>query len=144
MFDRYTEPAHRALFFARYEMSALGAIEIGAEHLLLGLLREGIGLVGSILDEVHLPREAVRRAIEESATFHERIPMSVEVPFDATAQAVLGAAAEEADRLLHDHIGTEHLLLGILRIADSPAAAILTRHGLRLSEARQSLARLTG
>lgn len=143
MFERYTESARRALFFARYEVSALGAIEIGSEHLLLGLLREAKGLAGSILDEARVSREAIRRAIEESATFLETLPASTEVPMAPAAQAVLQAAAEEADRLLHGYIGTEHLLLGILRVDDSPAAALLTRHGLRLDDARQTLARLS-
>ena len=144
MFERYTESARRALFFARYEVSALGATQIDSEHLLLGLLRADEGLVGGIFAQAHLSHDAIRRDIEQSGTFREMIPTSVEVRFAGGAQAVLRAAAEEADRLLHGYIGTEHLLLGLLRVEDSTAAAVLSRYGLRLADVRQQVASLSG
>lgn len=145
MFERYTESARRALFFARYEVSELGAAEIRSEHLLLGVLRENAGIAGGILAAAHVVPDAIRRELEQrSEAPREKIPTSVEVPFAGEAQTVLKAAAEEADRLLHAYIGAEHFLLGILRVEDCAAAAILSRHGLRLQDVRQKVASLSG
>src|SRR5687768_1978100 len=99
MFERYTESARRALFFARYEVSALGAVEIGPEHLLLGLLRDLRGLVGQILAKSNVSYADIRRDVEQVASADFNMPTSTEVPFTPEAQASLQAAAEEADRL---------------------------------------------
>jgi len=144
MFERYTESARRALYFARYEVSQFGATQIGSEHLLLGLIRETEGLVGGLLAEAKVSREALRADIERISAVGEKIATSVEVPFGAETQAVLRAAAEEADRLSHAYIGTEHLLLGLLRVEDSKAASVLTSHGLRLDDVRRTLVALLG
>lgn len=139
MFERYTESARRALFFARYEVSHLGATSIETEHLLLGLLREGQGLVARILAPLS---ENIRRDIEARSVFQEKIATSVEVPFSAETKRVLTFAAEEADRLLHNYIGTEHLLLALLREGNSVAGSILMTHGLRLNEVRLQIVNL--
>src|SRR6478736_6662743 len=115
MFERYTERARRVLFFARYEASQLGSISIETEHLLLGLIREGKGLTSRIFARSHLSLENIRKEIEGRTVFREKVSTSVEIPFSAETKRVLQFAAEEADRLLHNYIGTEHLLLGILR-----------------------------
>src|SRR5678810_1458327 len=119
MFERYTERARRVLFFARYEASQLGSISIETEHLLLGLIREGKGLTSRIFARSHLSLENIRKDIEGRTVFREKVSTSVEIPFSADTKRVLQFAAEEADRLLHTYIGTEHLLLGILREAVS-------------------------
>src|SRR5574339_283205 len=115
MFERYTERARRVLFFARYEASQLGSISIETEHLLLGLIREGKGLTSRIFARSHLSLESIRKEIEGRTVFREKVSTSVEIPFSAETKRVLQFAAEEADRLLHNYIGTEHLLLGIVR-----------------------------
>lgn len=143
MFERYTESARRTLFFARYEVSALGATQIEPGHLLLGLLREPEGLVGRILAAAHVSLASIRREVE-GIPARETISTSVEIPFASAAQAVLQAAAEEAERLLHSYIGTEHLLLGLLRVEDSPAATILVRYGLRLDAVREQVRNASG
>jgi hypothetical protein len=125
MFERYTERARRVLFFARYEASQLGSISIETEHLLLGLIREGKGLTSRIFARSHLSLENIRKEIEGRTVFREKVSTSVEIPFSAETKRVLQFAAEEADRLLHNYIGTEHLLLGILREERSVAASIL-------------------
>src|ERR671912_325283 len=125
MFERYTERARRVLFFARYEASQLGSISIETEHLLLGLFREGKGLTSRIFARSHLSLESIRKEIEGRTVFREKVSTSVEIPFSAETKRVLQFAAEEADRLLHNYIGTEHLLLGILREERSVAASIL-------------------
>src|SRR5215208_5168696 len=136
MFERYTERARRVLFFARYEASQLGSISIETEHLLLGLIREGKGLTSRIFARSHLSLENIRKEIEGRTVFREKVSTSVEIPFSAETKRVLQAAAEEADRLLHNYIGTEHLLLGILREERSVAASILMEKGMRLNTVR--------
>ena len=139
MFERYTERARRVLFFARYEASQLGSISIVTEHLLLGLIREGKGLTSRIFARSHLSLENIRKEIEGRTVFREKVSTSVEIPFSAETKRVLQCAAEEADRLLHNYIGTEHLLLGILREERSVAASILMEKGMRLNTVRPSI-----
>src|SRR5919106_749918 len=142
MFERYTERARRVLFFARYEASQLGSISIETEHLLLGLIREGKGLTSRIFARSHLSLENIRKDIEGRAVFREKVSTSVEIPFSAETKRVLQYAAEEADRLLHNYIGTEHLLLGILREERSVAATILMEKGMRLNTVREDIVAL--
>src|SRR5678809_1356957 len=142
MFERYTERARRVLFFARYEASQLGSVSIETEHLLLGLIREGKGLTSRIFARSHLSLENIRKEIEGRTVFREKVSTSVEIPFSAETKRVLGFAAEEADRLLHNYIGTEHLLLGILREERSVAASILMEKGMRLHTVREDIVQL--
>jgi ATP-dependent Clp protease ATP-binding subunit ClpC len=142
MFERYTERARRVLFFARYEASQLGSISIETEHLLLGLIREGKGLTSRIFARSHLSLEQIRKEIEGRTVFREKVSTSVEIPFSAETKRVLQFAAEEADRLLHNYIGTEHLLLGILREERSVAATILMEKGMRLTGVREDIVQL--
>ncbi len=142
MFERYTERARRVLFFARYEASQLGSISIETEHLLLGLIREGKGLTSRIFARSHLSLETIRKEIEGRTVFREKVSTSVEIPFSTETKRVLQHAAEEADRLLHNYIGTEHLLLGILREDRSVAASILSEKGMRLSTVREDIVQL--
>ena len=142
MFERYTERARRVLFFARYEASQLGSISIETEHLLLGLIREGKGLTSRIFPRSHLSLDSIRKDIEGRTVFREKVSTSVEIPFSAETKRVLQYAAEEADRLLHNYIGTEHLLLGILREERSVAATILMEKGMRLHAVREDIVQL--
>ena len=142
MFERYTERARRVLFFARYEASQLGSISIEIEHLLLGLIREGKGLTSRIFARSHLSLENIRKEIEGRTIFREKVSTSVEIPFSTETKRVLQYSAEEADRLLHNYIGTEHLLLGILREERSVAASILTERGMRLNTVREDIVQL--
>jgi ATP-dependent Clp protease ATP-binding subunit ClpC len=137
MFERFTEPARRILFFARYEASQLGSLSIESEHLLLGLMREGKGVAARVLGA--LPLETIRRDIEQRTGFREKVSESVEIPFSAEAKRMLSHGAEEADRLLANHIGPEHLLLGLLREKGSLAAETLARHGLEFESVRQKI-----
>jgi enamine deaminase RidA (YjgF/YER057c/UK114 family) len=137
MFERFTERARRALFFARYEATQLGAVSIETEHLLLGLIRESKGVAGLIFARSDLSLDLIRIGIERSAIFREKTPLSTEIPFSAELKQVLQYAAAEADRLQHDHIGAEHLLLGILREEKSVAASILVEKGMDLAAVRE-------
>ena len=142
MFERYTERARRVLFFARYEASQLGSITIETEHLLLGLIREGKGLTSRLFARSRLALDEVRKEIEARTVFREKVSTSVEIPFSAETRRALQASAEEADRLMHPHIGTEHLLLGILREERSLAAMILGEKGMRLQAVREDVVAL--
>jgi len=142
MFERYTERARRVLFFARYEASQLGSVSIETEHLLLGLIREGKGLTSRIFARSEVVLDSIRKEIEGRTVLREKVSTSVDIPFSSETKRALQYAAEEADRLLHTYIGTEHLLLGILREDRSLAAAILMEKGLRLHSVRDDVVSL--
>ena len=142
MFERYTEKARRVIFFARYEASQFGSPYIETEHLLLGLLREDKALTNRFLRS-HASVESIRKQIEGHTTIREKVSTSVDLPLSNECKRVLAYAAEEAERLSHRHIGTEHLLLGLLREEKCFAAEILHERGLRLSTIREELARTT-
>ncbi len=144
MFERYTEKARRVIFFARYEASQFGAPAIEPEHLLLGLMREDKTLTARFLARAQASLEAIRKDIEGRAPMREKISTSVELPLAPETKRVLAYAHEESDRLQHRHIGTEHLLLGLLREERSMAAEILFERGLRLAAVREEVARATG
>ncbi len=140
MFERYTEKARRVIFFARYEASQFGSLYIETEHLLLGLLREDKALTNRFLRS-HASIESIRKQIEGRTTIREKVSTSVDLPLSQECKRVLAYAAEEAERLSHKHIGTEHLLLALLREEKSFAAEILHDRGLRLSTIREELSR---
>ena len=140
MFERYTEKARRVIFFARYEASQFGSPYIETEHLLLGVLREDKALTYRFLRS-HGSVEMIRRQIEAHTTIREKVSTSVDLPLSNECKRVLTYAAEEAERLSHKHIGTAHLLLGLLREEKCFAAEILHERGLRLSTIREELAR---
>jgi len=139
MFERYTEKARRAIFFARYEASQFGSPYIETEHLLLGLLREDKALTYRFL-----PRgssENIRNEVESHSTVREKTPTSIDLPLSDESKRALEYGAEEADRLGHKHIGTEHLVMGLLREKKCFAAQLLNDHGLRLEAMREDLSR---
>jgi len=141
MFERYTEKARRAVFFARFEASQFGSPQIEPEHLLLGLLREDKALVARLpLPQASM--ESIRKQIEARTTIREKVPTSVDLPLSLECKRVLAYAAEEAEQLSHKHIGTEHMLLGLLREEKCFAAEILQGYGLRLSTIREELSHL--
>ncbi len=140
MFERYTEKARRVIFFARYEASQFGSPYIETEHLLLGLLREDKQLANRFLRS-HAAVDSIRKQIEGHTTVREKVSTSVDLPLSHECKRVLAYGAEEAERLSHKHIGTEHLLLGLLREEKCFAAEILHERGLRLSTIREELQR---
>jgi len=140
MFEKYTEKARRVIFFARYETSQLGARRIETEHVLLGLLREDKALSSRFFPHAEAALESIRRQIESRSSVREKISTSVELPLSDESKRVLTFAAEEADRLMCNYIGTEHILLGLLREEKSLASEILYENGLRLSRVREELA----
>src|SRR5262249_53827349 len=114
MFERYTERARRVIFFGRYEASQFGSHTIETEHLLLGLIREDKNLTNRFVAQSSAA-EGIRAAVEQRSTIHEKVSTSIDLPLSNECKRILAYAAEEASALQHRHIGTEHLLLGILR-----------------------------
>src|SRR5512138_900459 len=139
MFERYTERARRVIFFARYEASQLGSGAIETEHVLLGLLREGKGLTSRLFSKGHLSMDQIRKEVEARSPERAKVSTSVEIPLSAESKRVLGYAAEEAERMLHNYIGTEHILLGLMREEHSVAASILGEKGMRLASVREDI-----
>jgi uncharacterized protein (TIGR03435 family) len=142
LFERFTERARRVLFFAREEASELGSIRIDTEHLLLGLIRGGKGLTNRLFADAGIALDDIRQEVLRRVPARSETSTSPEIRFSAAAQRVLQHSAEEADRLLHDYLGTEHLLLGLLSEEGSVAADVLTSRGLRLDRVREHIVKL--
>jgi Clp amino terminal domain, pathogenicity island component len=135
MFERYTEKARRTIFFGRYEASQFGSAYIETEHLLLGLLREDKELANAFLGS-RAAVESIRRQIERHTAPREKVATSVDLPLSHECKRVLAYGAEEAERVNHKHIGTAHLLLGVLREEKCFAAQLLHEKGLTLESVR--------
>lgn len=137
MFERYTEKARRVVFFARREASQFGSGDaIAPEHLLLGLLRESTPAVSGLFK---VPLETIRQEVEASFKERPNVPVSVTLPLAVEGKRVLDLAVEESQRLGKSHIGIEHLLLGLLRADETPAAAILGKNALMIEEVRTQI-----
>ncbi len=143
VFERYTERARRGLFYARYEASAIGGRAIDPEHILLGLLRESQGVTSEIFARSGIVVSTVRQAIESSISPRDRLPTSVELPFTVETQHILQSAAREADLLGHNHVGSEHLLLGFLCGPQSLARLLLEEHGMDFDMVRNEIIQLS-
>src|SRR5512146_619236 len=137
MFEKYNEKARRALFFARYEASKLGSKVIESEHLLLGILREGEDIIKEIFSRFNVKPEDVRREVEGDRIFVERISSTAELPLSEESKKILAYASHEAESMMHPYVGTEHLLIGILRVDTCLAGRILTNRGMNLYGMRE-------
>ncbi len=138
MFERYTEKARRTIFFARYEASQFGRSYIETEHLLLGLFREDKALASQVLAS-YANLEAIRQSIAQRTKTGLKVATSVDLPLSQESKHVLVLAAEESERMNHEHIGTPHLLLGLLREEKSLAAQLLREQGLTLDSLRDQV-----
>ncbi len=139
MFEKFNEKARRALFFARYEASKLGSRVIESEHVLLGILREGEEMVGELLRRFHIRADDLRREIEGERVFVERISSTAELPLSEESKKILAYAAHEAESMLHPAVGSEHLLVGILRVDNCLAMRILVQHGFDVYSLREEV-----
>ena len=124
MFERYTENARRVIFHARYEASQFGSPYIETEHLLLGAIRDK-SLVHQLFRKQPAAIAEIRNKIESVTVVRERISTSVDLPLSNECMRILAYAAEEAERAADRHIGTEHLLAGMLREEGCFAANLL-------------------
>jgi len=138
MFERYTEPARRVIFFSRYMAVQTGSPEIETEHLLLGLLRADMVLARRFLGSPWVA-EQVWREVEDKKPVRPPIPPEVDLKLSPEAKHVLRLAADEAEQFSSKKIRTEHLLLGLLREEGCFAAELLNGHGVHLASTRQEL-----
>jgi len=138
MFERYTEKAKRTIYFGRHEASEFGSPSIESEHLLLGILREDKSLANAFLHS-HSAVDSIRKQVEGNTVIRERVPTSVDMPLSTECRRILIYAADEAEKLSHKFIGTEHLFLGVLREQDCFAASLLRECGISLEMARQQI-----
>ncbi|MEU8175063.1 Clp protease N-terminal domain-containing protein [Microbispora hainanensis] len=128
MFEKFTDRARQVIVLSQNEARALGHNSIGTEHILLGLLREGGGLAAQVLTSLGLNLEDARLRVKETVG-QGRSATAEPLPFAPAASAVLQASNEESVRRGHDRIGTEHILLGLLRDRESVAARVLGAYG---------------
>ena len=142
MFERFTDRARRVVVQAQQEARTLDQNYIGSEHLLLGLTHESIGgLAGETLKSLGIDRDAVRRRVEEIIGRGSQAP-SGHIPFTPEAKKALELSLREAVQLGHQYIGTEHLVLGLIREGDSVAGRVLAELGADLNRAREQVVRL--
>lgn len=139
MFDRFSTRAARVLFHARSEASQFGSRTIEPEHMLLGVLDESRGLGSRIIAESGEDLSQLRSEIARRLTRHEKLPETTDIQLSASCQRTLSHAVEEADRLSHDHVGTEHVLLGLLHEGHSIAAEVLAERGVTIDGVRQAI-----
>ena len=141
MFEKYSERARRIVFFARYEASQCGSPLIETEHILLGLIREDRSLTLRFFPGNNVSIQELRKEIEKRTVIRKQIPASVDIPFSEESKRVFAGAVDEASRLNHKSINTEHILLGLLSEEKSVAAQILREYGARAAAIRDDLRR---
>ncbi len=142
MHDRYTEKALRVIHFARYEAALGGSQIIETEHLLLGLIREGSLTTAKLFNRFNIDIEDIKNNIESRIGYKKRSPHQTSPTLSLNAEKVLNYALEEAEYLDNKYVGTEHILLGIIRCEDSFAANILKDQGMTLQRLRAEISRM--
>ncbi len=135
-YERFTERLRKVMYLAREEAARLQHDYIGPEHLLLGLIREGGGVAAAVLSQLGVDLETVREAVEEMVASPGGTMVMGEIPFTPRARKVLELAIEEARHLQHNYVGTEHLLLGLVREKEGVAAQVLAKLGADLEKIR--------
>jgi len=138
LFERFTDRGRRVVVLAQEEARLLNHNYIDTEHLLLGLIHEGEGVAAGALESLGISLEAVRAQVEEMIGHGERPPTG-HIPFTPRAKKVLELSLREALQLGHNYIGTEHILLGLIREGEGVAAQVLVRLGADLSRVRQQV-----
>ncbi|OLT17479.1 NDP-hexose 4-ketoreductase [Pseudonocardia sp. CNS-139] len=141
MFERFTDRARRVVVLAQEEARMLNHNYIGTEHILLGLIHEGEGVAAKALESLGIALEGVRQQVEEIIGQGQQAP-SGHIPFTPRAKKVLELSLREALQLGHNYIGTEHILLGLIREGEGVAAQVLVKLGADLNRVRQQVLQL--
>ena len=141
MFERFTDRARRVIVLAQEEARMLNHNYIGTEHILLGLIHEGEGVAAEALESLGISLDAVRQQVEEIIGRGQEVP-SGHIPFTPRAKKVLELSLRESLQLGHNYIGTEHILLGLIREGDGVAAQVLVRLGADLNRVRHQVIQL--
>ncbi|MCK4304061.1 MAG: ATP-dependent Clp protease ATP-binding subunit [Candidatus Eisenbacteria sp.] len=144
MHDKFTERVRKVIFLAREEASRLQHDSIGTEHLLLGLLREGEGIAATVLGNLGLDLDAIRQGVENMVAHMGGTLTIGEIPFTANARRVLELAVDEARQMGHNYVGTEHLLLGLIREGEGVAAKVLLDMAVDRKKIREETLKLLG
>src|SRR6516165_2597966 len=141
MFERFTDRARRVVVLAQEEARMLDHNYIGTEHLLLGLIHEGEGIAAKALEAMGISLDAVRQQVEAIIGRGQQAP-SGHIPFTPRAKRVLELSLRESGQLGHNYIGTEHILLGLVREGEGVAAQVLVKLGAELTRVRQQVIQL--
>lgn len=144
MFNRFTERARKVIILAKEEARRFNHDYIGTEHILLGLIREGEGVAAAVLEKMGLDLETIRLEVEKVVQPGPSTQILGDIPFTPRAKKALELAAEEARALGHNYIGTEHILLGIIREGESVASQVLLNLGLDLDRVRTEVMAVLG
>jgi ATP-dependent Clp protease ATP-binding subunit ClpC len=144
MFNRFTERARKVIILAKEEAKRFNHDYIGTEHILLGLLGEGEGVASVVLQKMGLNLQQIRLEIEKIVKPGPPMVVSGDIPFTPTAKKVIELSSEEARSLGHNYIGTEHILLGLIREGEGVASQVLINLGLDLNKVREEIAELLG
>jgi len=142
-FDTFTERARKVLSLAQEEAQRLNHTYIGTEHLLLGLVREGDGVAAKVLSNLGVHLASVRAEVERTIGRGDRIVLG-DIGLTPSAKRVVELAVDEARRLGHHYIGTEHILLGLIREGEGIAGGVLESLGVTLESVREETLRVLG
>jgi ATP-dependent Clp protease ATP-binding subunit ClpC len=144
MHDKFTERVRKVMYLAREEAARLQHDYIGTEHLLLGVIREGEGIAATVLNNLGLDLDAIRQAVESMVASTGGTLTIGEIPFTPRAKRVLELSVDEARQLGHNYVGTEHLLLGLIREGEGVAARVLLELGVDRKKVREETLKLLG
>jgi len=144
MFDRFTDRARKVITLARQEAQRLNHDYLGTEHILLGLVQEGSGVAANVLRNLDIDLKKIRLELEKFVKSGAPTMTVGQLPFTPRAKRVLELSMEEANNLNHNYIGTEHLLLGLLREHDGYAARVLMSLGVKLEDVREEVMEILG
>ncbi|MBI2871101.1 MAG: ATP-dependent Clp protease ATP-binding subunit [Candidatus Omnitrophica bacterium] len=144
MFDRFTERARKVVILAKEEARRFNHDYMGTEHILLGLIKEGEGVAAAVLQNLGLSLDTIRLEVEKLVQPGPATMVSGDVPFTPKAKKAIELAMDEARKLGHNYIGTEHLLLGLIREGEGVASHVLLNQGLDLSRVRTEVMKLLG
>jgi ATP-dependent Clp protease ATP-binding subunit ClpC len=144
MYERFTDRARKVIKLAGQEARRFSHEYIGTEHILLGLIKEGSGVAANVLKNLDLDHLMIRAAIEKLVLDGPELVSWRKLPLTPRAKKVIEYSKEEARSLNHNYVGTEHILLGLLREQEGVAAVVLTNLGLKLEEVRQEVLNVLG
>src|SRR3989338_5268995 len=142
MFNKFTERARKVILLAKQEAKRFNHDYIGTEHILLGLLREGEGVAAAVLQSLGMNLNNIRLEVEKLVQVGPSTVISGDLPFTPKAKKVMELAMEEARTLGHNYIGTEHLLLGLIREGEGVASLVFINMGLDLEKVREEVIKL--
>src|SRR5262245_56620793 len=144
MFDRFTDRARKVMNLAKQEAQRLNHEYIGTEHILLGLVQEGSGVAANVLRNMNIDVKKIRTEIEKIGKGNPTLVTQGNLPFTPLAKKVLELALEEASQLGHNYIGTEHLLIGLIKENEGIAARVLLNLGVKLEDVREEVLEFLG